>query len=132
MESKFNQQQNTIISLAKSKYKTSLPEKQNTWGNLLNKKSSSNNTAINLKKKPKENSKKLDKIIKSKNLNVLIKTFFLNLIFIIIVLAKSTSVQCELSDAKLDQSSNSLSIFNPIRTLQFLLKEIIELPNVKS
>lgn len=65
-----------MVPLAKPKYKTSLPENQNTWGNLLNKKSTSVNTAINLKKKPKENSTKPDKIIKSKNLNVLIKHFF--------------------------------------------------------
>lgn len=76
MESKLNQQQNTMIPLVKPKYKTSLPENQNTWGNLLNKKSTSINTAINLKKKPKENSKKVDKIIKSKNLSVSIKKFF--------------------------------------------------------
>lgn len=76
MESKLNQQQNTMIPLVKPKYKISLPENQNTWGNLLNKKSTSINTAINLKKKPKENSKKVDKIIKSKNLSVSIKTFF--------------------------------------------------------
>lgn len=75
MESKFNQQQNIMISLAKPKYKTSLPENQNTWGNLLNKKSTSTNTAIDLKKKPKEKSIKSDKLIKSKNLNVLKKIF---------------------------------------------------------
>jgi len=43
------------------------------------------------------------------------------------------SVQC--SDLPIDKehkSSNSLSVFNPIRTLQFLLKEIMEFPGVKS
>lgn len=43
------------------------------------------------------------------------------------------SVQC--SDSPIDKeckSSNSLSVFNPIRTLQFLLKEIVEFPGVKS
>lgn len=42
------------------------------------------------------------------------------------------SVQC--SDSATDKQciSSSLSVFNPIRTLQFLLKEIIELPSAQS
>lgn len=44
----------------------------------------------------------------------------------------SKSVQCDSSINKLSQSSDSLSVLNPIRTLQFLLKEIVELPNVQS
>ncbi|KAL5244688.1 hypothetical protein ACI65C_012098 [Semiaphis heraclei] len=95
MESKACRQKNAMISLSKPKYKTSLPEKQNTWGNLLNKKSVGTNTFL-----PP---------------------------------AMSKSVQC--SDSPIDKehkSSNSLSVFNPIRTLQFLLKEIMEFPGVKN
>lgn len=39
MESRLNQSQKAMTSLVKSKYKISFPEKQNTWSNLLNKKS---------------------------------------------------------------------------------------------
>lgn len=44
----------------------------------------------------------------------------------------SKSVQCDSFNNKLCQNSNPLSVFNPIRTLQFLLREIKELPNVES
>lgn len=44
MESRLNQQQKAMTSLAKPKYKISLPEKQNTWSNLLNKKSAGSST----------------------------------------------------------------------------------------
>jgi len=43
------------------------------------------------------------------------------------------SVQC--NDSPIDKeckSYSSLSVFNPIRTLQFLLKEIMEFPGVQS
>ncbi|CAI6349374.1 unnamed protein product [Macrosiphum euphorbiae] len=111
MESKSCRQKNAMISLSKPKYKTSLPEKQNTWGNLLNKKSVGTNTAITSKIKPKKYSS-----IPEMNTKTMTK-----------------SVQC--SDSPTDKEckrSNSLSVFNPIRTLQFLLKEIVEYPGVKN
>lgn len=49
MESKLCRQQNVMTSLAKPKCKTSLLGKQNTWGNLLNKKSSTNNVVVSKK-----------------------------------------------------------------------------------
>jgi len=54
MESKACRQKNAMISLSKPKYKTTLPEKQNTWGNLLNKKSVGTNTVIASKTKTKK------------------------------------------------------------------------------
>lgn len=55
MESKLCQQRNAT-SFPKSKHKTSLPEKPNTWSNLLSKKSTSTNTVIASKKRPKQSS----------------------------------------------------------------------------
>ncbi|XP_022159990.1 uncharacterized protein LOC111026252 isoform X2 [Myzus persicae] len=109
--SKACRQKNVMISLSKPKYKTSLPEKQSTWGNLLNKKNVGTNTVIASKIKPKKYSS-----IPETNSKTMTK-----------------SVQC--SDSPIDKeckSSNSLSVFNPIRTLQFLLKEIMEFPGVKN
>ncbi|XP_050052941.1 uveal autoantigen with coiled-coil domains and ankyrin repeats protein-like isoform X2 [Aphis gossypii] len=108
MESKLCRQKNAMISLSKPKYKTSLPEKQNTWGNLLNKKSVGTNTAITTKNKAKQCSS-----IPEMNTKTMTK-----------------SVQC--NDSPIDKeckSYSSLSVFNPIRTLQFLLKEIMEFPD---
>ncbi|XP_025414153.1 lamin-like protein isoform X2 [Sipha flava] len=110
MESKLCRQQNTMNSLAKPKHKTVLPEKQNTWSNLLNKKTNTSNTAIAFNKKSKKNS-----LISENNPKTI-----------------SQSVQCDLSNIKQYQSSSSLSVFNPIRTLQFLLKEITHLPNTQN
>lgn len=56
MESKSCQQKNAMISLARTKHKTLLPEKKNTWSNLLNKNSISTNSVIISKKKPKQSS----------------------------------------------------------------------------
>lgn len=74
MESKACRQKNAMISLSKPKYKTSLPEKQNTWGNLLNKKSVGTNTVIASKIKtkkyssiPEMNTKSMDTCIFYKN-----------------------------------------------------------------
>lgn len=111
MESKSRRQKNAMISLSKPKYKTSLQDKQNTWGNLLNKKSVGTNTTITSKNKHKKYSS-----IPDMNTKTMTK-----------------SVQC--SDSPIDKeckSPNSLSVFNPIRTLQFLLKEIMEFPGVKN
>lgn len=56
MESKLNQQQKAMTSLAKPKYKTSLTEKPNTWSNLLNKKSAGSSTDTKaFRTKPKKN-----------------------------------------------------------------------------
>jgi hypothetical protein len=128
MESKLCRQQNTMNSLAKPKHKTVLPEKQNTWSNLLNKKTNTSNTAIAFNKKSKKNSLISENNPKSMNFNSFID-IILKLIFIIAI---SQSVQCDLSNIKQYQSSSSLSVFNPIRTLQFLLKEITHLPNTQS
>ncbi|XP_060838606.1 uveal autoantigen with coiled-coil domains and ankyrin repeats protein-like isoform X1 [Rhopalosiphum padi] len=111
MESKSCRQKNAMISLSKPKYKTSLPEKQNTWGNLLNKKSVGTNTAISTKNKTKKYSSIPEMNTKS----------------------MTKSVQC--NDSPIDnecKSFTSLSVFNPIRTLQFLLKEIKEFPSVQN
>lgn len=54
MESKLCRQKNFMISLSKPKYKTSLPQKQNTWSTLLNKKSVGTNTAIASKNNPQK------------------------------------------------------------------------------
>lgn len=42
------------------------------------------------------------------------------------------SVQCGTFNIKSCQNCNPLSVFNPIRTLQFLLKEIKEFPIIQS
>ncbi|XP_025202636.1 uncharacterized protein LOC112599779 isoform X2 [Melanaphis sacchari] len=111
MESKSCRQKNAMISLSKPKYKTSLPEKHNTWGNLLNKKSVGTNTVITTKNKAKNLS-----ITPKMNIKTMTK-----------------SVQCNNSpiDRKC-KNFTSLSVFNPIRTLQFLLKEIMEFPSVQN
>lgn len=70
MESKSCRQKNAMISLSKPKYKTSLPEKPNTWGNLLNKKSVGTNTVITSKVKPKKYSSISE--INTKSMNILI------------------------------------------------------------
>lgn len=128
MESKLCRQQNAMTSLAKPKHKIVLPEKQNTWSNLLNKKTTSTNTAVAFNKKSKRNSLISENNPKSMNIN-----YFMEMIlYYIFILAISQSVQCDLSDIKQCQSSSSLSVFNPIRTLQFLLKEITHLPNTQS
>ncbi|VVC43530.1 Hypothetical protein CINCED_3A001879 [Cinara cedri] len=110
MESKLHQQQNAkMISLAKPKHSVSLAEKHKTWSNLLNKKAVGTNTIVPSKIKIKKDSSGFDGKTKT----------------------MSKSVQCDPFNNKLC-STNSLSVFNPIRTLQFLLKEIKELPNAKS
>lgn len=72
MASKTNQQQNAMVSLAKSRNMISLPEKKDTWGNLLNKKCTNTNTVISLKKKPLKNLSNSDRVTKSKQFNVLL------------------------------------------------------------
>lgn len=74
MESRLNQQQKAMNSLAKPKYKNSLPEKQNTWSNLLNKKSASSNTDTKaFKTKLKKNAPITETCSKSMNINLWIK-----------------------------------------------------------
>ncbi|XP_050432088.1 TNF receptor-associated factor family protein DDB_G0272098-like [Adelges cooleyi] len=107
MESKLCRQQSVMNSLAQPKYRNSLLEKNNTWSNLLNKKSVSTNTATTNNTKQKTNSAQS-------------------------CAKKSKSVQCESPCIKESQSTTTLSVFNPIRTLQFLLKEINHLPNVQN
>lgn len=76
MESKLNRQQKAMTSLAKPKYKTSLPEKQNTWSNLLNKKSASSYSAtIDINGKPKRHSPMTDTCVKSMNIHFFMKLF---------------------------------------------------------
>lgn len=129
MESKLNRQKNFMVSLSKPKHKNVEPEKQNTWSNLLNKKSASTNTVIVSKKKPKQSSP-ISEITKSMNINLIVNNF--KLIFIDFFLVKNKSDPCDdLSNDKPCQSS-SLSVFNPIRTLQFLLREVLELPSIQS
>jgi len=71
--SKACRQKNVMISLSKPKYKKSLPEKQNTWGNLLNKKSVGTNTVIPSKLKPKKCSSIPEANTKSMNISIFIK-----------------------------------------------------------
>lgn len=65
MESKSSRQKNAMISLSRTKHKTSLTEKQNTWSNLLNKKSTSTNSIIVSKRKPNQSSPISEKITNS-------------------------------------------------------------------
>jgi len=65
-----------MISLEKSKHTNVGFEKQNTWSNLLNKKSTSTNTVIASKKKPKQNYLISEKITKSMKINVWMKVIF--------------------------------------------------------
>lgn len=71
MESKLHRQKNAMVSLTKPKYKTSIPEKPNTWGNILSKKSTSSNATISSKKKLKPNSQVPEKTVNSKYTHVL-------------------------------------------------------------
>ncbi|XP_050541020.1 uncharacterized protein LOC126905401 [Daktulosphaira vitifoliae] len=103
MESKLNRQQNLMSTLSKPKNYSE--QKKNTWSNLLQKKSVCKSTK-NLE------SKKQNKSSSTQNC--------------------SKSVQCILPTSKICQSSTSLSIFNPVRTLQFLLREISHLPKVQN
>lgn len=73
MESKLCQPQHAKNSLTKPKNKTALPEKQNTWSNLLHKKSASTNTAMAFNKKSKKNSLVSENNPKSMNFNSFIK-----------------------------------------------------------
>lgn len=132
MESKLSRQQNAMKSLAKPKH-TTLSEKKNTWSNLLNKKSASTNTKIAPKNKSKIVSAVAERDTKSIQLllNSLIMCWYgfennCNL------LAMDKNVQCGSFNSKSCEHFNPLSVFNPIRTLQFLLKEIKEFPNVQS
>lgn len=56
MESKLHRQKNAMVSLPKPQHKISIPEKPNTWGNILSKKPTSSVTTISSKKKLKQNS----------------------------------------------------------------------------
>lgn len=76
MESKACRQKNAMISLSKPKYKISLPEKQNTWGNLLNKKSVGTNTSMTTKNKAKQYSSIPEMNTKSMNISIFIKIIF--------------------------------------------------------
>lgn len=70
MESKLCRQQNAMVSLAKPKYKISMPDKQNTWSNLLNKKPATTDTTV----KPYKKSSSNNKTSKSKNMSIGSKT----------------------------------------------------------
>lgn len=127
MESKLCQQKSATTYLVKPKQKISLSEKQNTWSNLLNKKSTSTNIVTEPKNKSRKHSSIYNKNNKSMKVNILMKIIYLldNCLFLSAI---SKGVQCNSVtsnyNAKLCQSSDQLSVFNPIRTLQFLLKEI--------
>jgi len=69
MESKLNRQKNLTISLKKSKHTNIIPQKQNTWSNILNKKSICTNAAIAPKEKSIQNSI-TKSIIKCMDINV--------------------------------------------------------------
>lgn len=81
MESKLSQQKNVMTSKIKPKPKISSSEKQNTWSNLLNKKSTSTNTVLESKNKFKKHSAIFNKNNKSMYVNILIKMIY-SLIFI--------------------------------------------------
>lgn len=81
MESKLSQQKNVMTSKIKPKSKISSSEKQNTWSNLLNKKSTSTNTVLESKNKSKKHSPIFNKNNKSMYVNILIKMIY-SLIFI--------------------------------------------------
>lgn len=81
MESKLYRQQNAMISLSKPKYKTALPEKKNTWSNVLTKKSTSTNTAIAFNKNSKKDALISQNYPKSMNFNCFLKIFLHKFLF---------------------------------------------------